>query len=324
MPYFVHRPSPICFCMNGFSNNAIQDISTIKQNWFVFYCFLYMFSPSLTSKKSNEIFQGGLSSIKNAATSMAKKLDEFKDAISANNTPIKSASLDRGYNRSEDNLDIGSPTYTPATSHSRRISSDVDLWSRLSDSRKSSSNNLLFLGELAKQQTTYHSEAMHPQVSLEHRYNAKSDVEIQLSSCSQCHNCLELMYDKDIMAGWSAEDSNLNTTCHKCKRATVPLLNIIITSMDLAQSNEKQTNQISVPYLNPLVLRKELENILTQYGDDVLCKSKFVDDHSIIYWNLVWFMERIAVQTHLSSLFFHKSVSQNRYKNRNRPNIHKF
>lgn len=238
---------------------------------------------------------------------MAKKLDEIKDAISANNTPIKSASLDRGYHRSEDDLDVSSPTYTPATSHSRRVSSDVDLWSRLSDSRKSSYNNLLFLGEYVKSQNTYLSETV--QVSLEHRYNAKSDVEIQLSSYSQCHNCMNWMYDKDIMAGWSAEDSNLNTTCHKCKKATVPLLTVIITSLDRSQSNEKQTNQMNVPYLNPLVLRKELENILTQHGDDVLCKSQFVDGHTIIYWNLVWFMERINVQTHLSSLFFHKWVS---------------
>lgn len=261
----------------------------------------------MTGKKSNEILQGGLSSIKSAATSVAKKLDEIKDAISANNTPIKSASLDRGHHRSNDNLDIDSPTFTVAA-HSRRVSSDVDLWSRLSDSRKSSYNNLLFLGEYAKQQNTSHlpESTQHPQISLEHRYSSKSDIEIQLSTSTKCHNCSETMHDKDIMAGWSAEDSNLNTTCHKCKKATVPRLSILITSIDRDQSNEKQMNQFNVPYLNPLVLRKELENILTQHGDDVLCKSKFVDGHAIIYWNLVWFMERIGVQTHLSSLFFHK------------------
>lgn len=252
-----------------------------------------------------EMIQGGISSIKSAATSVAKKFDEFKDAISANNTPIKSMNLDRGHNRSDDNLDVDSPTYT-APSHSRRVSSDVDLWSRLSDSRKSSYNNLLFLGEYAKLQNSYLPESTHPQISLEHRYSSKSDVEIHLSTSSSCHNCSETLTDKDIMAGWSAEDSNLNTTCHKCKKATVPLLSIHITSIDRTQSNEKQTDQINVPYLNPLVLRKELENILTQHGDSILCKSQFVDMHDIIYWNLVWFMERIGVQTHLSNLFFHK------------------
>lgn len=266
------------------------------------------FSPNLTGKKSNEIIQGGLSSIKNAATSMAKKLDEIKDAISTNNTPVKSSSLDRNHPKSDDSLDAASPLAYSST-YSRRISSDVDLWSRLSDSRKSSFNNLLFLGEYAKLQSSCLPGSGHPQISLEHRYSTKSDVEIQLSTCSPCHNCSEMMYDKDIMAGWSAEDSNLNTMCHKCRKANVPLLNIHVTNMDRTQSNDRQTNQFSVPYLNPLVLRKELENILTQYGDNILCRSQFVDGHAIIYWNLVWFMERIGVQTHLSSLFFEKSVS---------------
>ena len=44
---------------------------------------------------------------------------------------------------------------------------------------------------------------------------------------------------------------------------------------------------ISVPYLSPLVLRKEVENILAQEGDLCLSKSEFVDEHPIIYWNLV-------------------------------------
>lgn len=179
----------------------------------------------------------------------------------------------------------------------------------MSDSRKNSYSNLLFLGDYAKQvNAPLVPENIQPQISLEHRRSSKSDFEIQLSTCSTCHNCNELMYDKDIMAGWQAEDSNLNTICLKCKKATVPLLSIQITSSVRARAAEKQTDKLTVPYLNPLVLRKELENILTQHGDDVLCKSQFVDDHSIIYWNLVWFMERIGAQTHLSSLFFEKSV----------------
>lgn len=55
---------------------------------------MYHFSPShLTSKKSNELLMGGLHSLKTAATSMAKKFDEIKEAISANSTPVKTSSL---------------------------------------------------------------------------------------------------------------------------------------------------------------------------------------------------------------------------------------
>ena len=43
---------------------------------------------------------------------------------------------------------------------------------------------------------------------------------------------------------------------------------------------------IIVPYLNPLVLRKELENILHHEGDQSLTKPSFVDQHPIVYWNM--------------------------------------
>lgn len=51
----------------------------------------------------------------------------------------------------------------------------------------------------------------------------------------------------------------------------------------------KTCEPITVPYLNPLVLRKEFESILTAEGDTCLTQSKFVDEHPIIYWNMVSF-----------------------------------
>jgi hypothetical protein len=44
---------------------------------------------------------------------------------------------------------------------------------------------------------------------------------------------------------------------------------------------------ITVPYLNPLVLRKEFENILHNEGDSCLTQPRFVDEHPIIFWNMV-------------------------------------
>lgn len=52
-------------------------------------------------------------------------------------------------------------------------------------------------------------------------------------------------------------------------------------------NNGYKADTITVPYLNPLVLRKELESILVAEGDISLTHSKFVDEHPIIYWNLV-------------------------------------
>jgi hypothetical protein len=44
---------------------------------------------------------------------------------------------------------------------------------------------------------------------------------------------------------------------------------------------------ITVPYLSPLVLRRELENILEQEGDVCLIEPYFVDQHPNLYWNMV-------------------------------------
>lgn len=100
------------------------------------------------------------------------------------------------------------------------------------------------------------------------------------------------------MSNWSAEDSNLNTLCQACNKLTVPLLTISVNQHGATSPSES----FSVPYLNPLVLRKELENILTQEGDLSLAEAKFVEEHPIIYWNLVWTFERINVQSHLPNL----------------------
>lgn len=47
-----------------------------------------------------------------------------------------------------------------------------------------------------------------------------------MSSCSQCRACGALVYDEEIMAGWTPDDSNLNTTCPFCKSTFLPLLNV--------------------------------------------------------------------------------------------------
>jgi hypothetical protein len=60
------------------------------------------------------------------------------------------------------------------------------------------------------------------------------------------------------------------------------------------------SDPFTVPYLSPLVLRKEVENVLEQEGDLCLSKAQFVDEHPIIFWNLVWYFKRLDVPSHLT------------------------
>ncbi|NXW58839.1 DEN4C protein, partial [Eurystomus gularis] len=254
-------------------------------------------------------------------------------------------------------------------------------------------------------------------------------MEVLMSSCSQCRSCSALVYDEEIMAGWTADDSNLNTTCPFCKTTFLPLLNVefkdlrgsasfflkqstsgdslqsgalplstdpmeqklsspavadLISFSDQPQSHHtiaeetgsaaeqsdmaegqskdpitlktsvnnppkrgvsltrshsvggplqnidlsqrpshgistvslpnslqevvdpliKRPNPlaVSVPYLSPLVLRKELESLLENEGEQVIHTSKFINQHPIIFWNLVWYFRRLDLPSNLPGL----------------------
>uniref|UniRef100_A0ABM5F396 DENN domain-containing protein 4B isoform X2 n=1 Tax=Pogona vitticeps TaxID=103695 RepID=A0ABM5F396_9SAUR len=195
-------------------------------------------------------------------------------------------------------------------------------------------------------------------------------VEALLSSCSRCQACDSLVYDEEVMAGWSSDDSNLNTTCPFCTRSFVPFLNIEIQdfqtvapsvvdgsdtssvssewprdseapvpggqgpvlsdryhclSLDEAEPEPGQESrpgslcngftespvprasaphieQLAFAYLSPLVLRKELETLLENEGGEFLSQPELVDNHPIIYWNLVWYFQRLGLPSSLPQL----------------------
>ncbi|XP_064610092.1 C-myc promoter-binding protein-like isoform X2 [Liolophura sinensis] len=266
-------------------------------------------------------------------------------------------------------------------------------------------------------------------------------VEVEMSSCSRCNQCRSLLYDEEIMTGWSADDSNLNTSCVFCNAKLVPELQIFVkdwrvdarsrsdstshkthgtktrhTSLSNCDHNEvlfegdkvpgddpsppKDTpdpdslessetsgdktvtspmdmseaanaarrrctsecmttateympsvssvdshdgcaitrpirspvdilidedmelpskpaavpelkkdfisrsssniEPIVVPYLSPLVLRKEVESVLDSEGDMSLASDTFADEHPIIFWNLLWYLRRIELTSYLT------------------------
>ncbi|TSX16999.1 C-myc promoter-binding protein [Bagarius yarrelli] len=177
------------------------------------------------------------------------------------------------------------------------------------------------------------------------------DIEVRMSSCSRCNTCECLAYDEEIMAGWTADDSNLNSTCPFCGSAFLPLLNVniqdlnnqdrqetyLIPFQDLpssqAETNDASENEtktciettdngsnssshsaepITVPYLSPLVLWKELESLLENEGEQIISSPVIVDHHPIVFWNLVWFFRRLELPSSLPALILSsKHCSQN-------------
>uniref|UniRef100_A0A8C9T192 DENN domain containing 4A n=1 Tax=Scleropages formosus TaxID=113540 RepID=A0A8C9T192_SCLFO len=210
-------------------------------------------------------------------------------------------------------------------------------------------------------------------------------MEVLISSCSRCKTCDCLVYDEEIMAGWTADDSNLNTTCPFCGNPFLPFLNVEIRdlrgpgrfflksspsaeeavsssfsvstglgtgtstlstpcpTMMLSPRSPQITmhestavpcfpkafrrgrfcgdmlnvdvgflitmdwrlhnpDPVTVPYLSPLVLWKELESLLENEGDQVISASDVVDHHPIIFWNLVWYFRRLDLPSNLPGL----------------------
>lgn len=58
-------------------------------------------------------------------------------------------------------------------------------------------------------------------------------------------------------------------------------------SVFLVSRAPEERDLITVPYLNPLVLRKELENMFENDGITTLQFPEVVQEKSIIFWNLV-------------------------------------
>ncbi|XP_075032446.1 DENN domain-containing protein 4B isoform X2 [Calonectris borealis] len=168
-------------------------------------------------------------------------------------------------------------------------------------------------------------------------------VEVLLSSCSRCQGCGALVYDEEVMAGWTSDDSNLNTTCPFCGRSFVPFLSIEIQDFRLPPSTAedgslpppaaqgpvlsdrrrclaldeaepelcngcpdtavpRRSERVAFAYLSPLVLRKELESLVENEGGEFLAQPELVDSHPIIYWNLVWYFQRLGLPSNLPRL----------------------
>ncbi|NXV52542.1 DEN4B protein, partial [Uria aalge] len=178
-------------------------------------------------------------------------------------------------------------------------------------------------------------------------------VEVLLSSCSRCQGCGALVYDEEVMAGWTSDDSNLNTTCPFCNRSFVPFLSIEIQDFQLPPRWDtaspvspilpgvpstplccppgpvlsdrrhclaldeaepelcngypdtavpRRSERVAFAYLSPLVLRKELESLVENEGGEFLAQPELVDSHPIIYWNLVWYFQRLGLPSNLPRL----------------------
>nr|XP_045610504.1 DENN domain-containing protein Crag-like isoform X9 [Procambarus clarkii] len=328
-------------------------------------------SPSNFNYRKNELISGGLSSVKSAVTSLSKKYNEIREAMTATNTPVRGGMY---------SCSTSMPTSSFFDNYFRGRTGDGDgdedsldgFWSRRESTDVQGIEPLdapgaIFLGGSGFAAAGSEGEAVSMQQDLFPPLGwdpaGPFCLGLWLTSCTRCHNCAALLYDEEIMAGWRPDDSNLNTKCTFCEKMTVPLLTITIYDLRQQPRPSKDTEDplesgkprpgvgifpaptggtgdapdrsvlarevvkddgkldsqlkdqigsqlqkgvrcepITVPYLSPLVLRKELETVLGHEGDTCLTDAAFTDHHPILYWNLLWYFCRLRVPSHLPGL----------------------
>ncbi|XP_061138501.1 C-myc promoter-binding protein isoform X1 [Syngnathus typhle] len=190
-----------------------------------------------------------------------------------------------------------------------------------------------FSGGLTVPSRSLHTPDSSPDIN-HFRPSPTYTIEVIMSSCSLCKTCDSLVYDEEIMAGWTANDSNLNSTCPFCGSAFLPFLNVEVKDLrpscrspqesvpvakedtSVSLSPEAKTSEavsssprnagtsepVTVPYLSPLVLWKELESLLVNEGEQAIYSPGVVDQHPIVFWNLVWFFRRLELPSNLPAL----------------------
>jgi len=118
------------------------------------------------------------------------------------------------------------------------------------------------------------------------------------------HQCNGLSEDSSSETSSYSENSRTTTvTFHRSRTSSSPLSRPTDRLRPLPQgSSVGGAPQVTVAYLSPLVLRKELESLLENEGEAVLAQPQFLDSHSIIFWNLVWYFQRLGLPSNLLQL----------------------
>ena len=296
------------------------------------YLSSYLSPSTASQKKAQEALTSGLTSVKSAYSSVSKRVEEIRVNVAPSTPGGMSPATSYQYLTTPDRKNNDEGDSLSNTSNDSRRPSNIEqpypfndqsetwgyltsqLWDQFwgadaGGAKPQNPNQRVRTSDISEQYEQLY-------MKMPKRLPGAIAMEIQMTSCSKCLYCHGILFDEEIMGGWTADDSNLNTKCLFCERMVVPFLTIKVidyrtrpmasmmpqspTRNDLQPP--KISDYITVPYLSPLVLRKELENMLETEGDMCLLDPKGVDSHPIIFWNLLWFFERIAVKSHLPGL----------------------
>lgn len=139
------------------------------------------------------------------------------------------------------------------------------------------------------------------------------ELRVIFTTCTPCSGCSHHLYDEEVMAEWVAAGNPPHTglSCSNCHRPIVPRLTVRIiailesTTAPLSHGLIEQ----SMPFLSPLVLRRQLEAVFTNgvenMGTRTLSSAGLLAHRKgrVLLWNLVYLLHRAGMPTHLLDAF---------------------
>ena len=206
-------------------------------------------ASSWMSPNSKESLNKGISSLRNvystATTSISKRVEELQNTRNLNETN----------SNSNPNLENTEDTVSLNSNSERKTSETAidqpDSWSNFTgqiwDQLWSYSTTNSQVSNLPPQNIKNFSDLFEELYErMPRKICGAVAMELRMTSCSRCKNCGLILYDEEIISGWSAEDSNLNTKCAFCGKMVVPHLTIKVVDLRVEES-EAEKSVIETP-----------------------------------------------------------------------------
>lgn len=100
----------------------------------------------------------------------------------------------------------------------------------------------------------------------------------------ECSHCDAGLREEELFSLFTQDQSDYTVRCPYCKQCFVPKF---VVQSELRSPFIENKEGLSMHLLPPVALYKEFINTLAKKGDRVLTEEAFLNDHSVVFWNLM-------------------------------------
>ena len=133
------------------------------------------------------------------------------------------------------------------------------------------------------------------EVEIEHEESKESfppkdsSYSVSFSCEDTCPKCSKIVMIEEIFSGWKRSFNDYVTNCPSCTQDYVPRLNIFERLPNSSSNNVHSISTSIAMLMSPLILKKELDNIVSKNGEKAFWEILFASNHKDLYWNTVFY-----------------------------------